>query len=127
MPSPTAVSLRLDAERSHLLESLLADLEPDALHWLAGYVAGLARSATGAAVRHPGATATSPAAAAAVARRATVLYGSQTGNSRRIAERLAEQLNQPVRSPFWGRLRDFCRVLHPNRIDADQEKSQGKG
>lgn len=93
MPSPTSVSLRLDAERSHLLESLLAELEPDALHWLAGYVAGLARSATGAAVRHPGAPATSPAATAAVARRATVLYGSQTGNSRRIAERLAEQLN----------------------------------
>jgi len=93
VPPPTAVSLRLDAERSHLLESLLADLEPDALHWLAGYVAGLAASATGASPRQSPPLAASPASASAAARKATVLYGSQTGNSRRIAERLAEQLN----------------------------------
>jgi sulfite reductase (NADPH) flavoprotein alpha-component len=78
----------LDAERSALLARLTDGLDASALHWISGYAAGLA--ARGA-----------PALAVVSARdrdvdvaptRVTVLYGSQTGNARREAERLVEAL-----------------------------------
>jgi sulfite reductase (NADPH) flavoprotein alpha-component len=78
----------LDAERSALLARLTEGLDAAALHWISGYAAGLA--ARGA-----------PTLAVVPARdrdvevastRITVLYGSQTGNAKREAERLAEAL-----------------------------------
>ncbi len=78
----------LDAERSALLARLTDGLDASALHWISGYAAGLA--ARGA-----------PALAVVSAKdrdvdvaptRVTVLYGSQTGNAKREAERLAEAL-----------------------------------
>ncbi|MBK6436268.1 MAG: assimilatory sulfite reductase (NADPH) flavoprotein subunit [Rhodanobacteraceae bacterium] len=78
----------LNEERSALLARLTEGLDAAALHWISGYAAGLA--ARGA-----------PALAVVPARdrdvdvastRITVLYGSQTGNARREAERLSEAL-----------------------------------
>ncbi|MBK6728124.1 MAG: assimilatory sulfite reductase (NADPH) flavoprotein subunit [Xanthomonadales bacterium] len=78
----------LNEERSALLARLTDGLDAAALHWISGYAAGLA--ARGA-----------PALAVVPARdrdvdvaptRVTVLYGSQTGNAKREAERLQETL-----------------------------------
>ena len=85
----TAPELMLDPQRHRLLEQLTEGLDRAALTWLSGYAAGLA------AHRHSG-VANAPAATTAErgdqASRATILFASQTGNGRRIAERLARSL-----------------------------------
>ncbi|MEI8297254.1 MAG: assimilatory sulfite reductase (NADPH) flavoprotein subunit [Pseudomonadota bacterium] len=70
------------AERLIRLQAAVGDLDPAALYWASGYLAGLAadRSRGGAA------------AVAAPSVRATILYASQTGNGRRVAEKLGRSL-----------------------------------
>jgi sulfite reductase (NADPH) flavoprotein alpha-component len=82
----------LDAERGELLRRVVDGLDAPELQWLSGFAAGVAygRSA-GPAL----ADAVTPAAAANAPRveatgRLAVVYGSQTGNGRRIAERLGQ-------------------------------------
>jgi sulfite reductase (NADPH) flavoprotein alpha-component len=89
----TAVSLPLgplDPERSELLRRVVDGLEPASLQWLSGFASGVAYArGQGDPVRHEG---TSPAAAVAArpesVARLAIVYGSQTGNGKRIAERL---------------------------------------
>lgn len=74
-----------------MLHDLARDLDAEALSWLAGYFAGLAQAAR----RSPGSA--SERAVAAQSQRghglvATVMFGSQTGNARRVAEKLAASL-----------------------------------
>ena len=86
------------------LEQLTADLDAAALHWISGFTAALAfqRGAHGAgALRAPdpraldGAPESPPLAPALVAApRATVLYGSQTGHGRRVAEQLGHAIER---------------------------------
>ena len=77
----------LPEEKSGEILRLLDGLEPAALWWLSGYTAALAGQAAG----------TRAAAAPPVAREAapherlTVVYGSQTGNAKRVAEKLARE------------------------------------
>jgi len=92
--------LPFDPERAERLDALIADLDPAQLLWISGYTAGLAaeRARSGArgflalplvqplAAPHAAATRTTPATAV------TVIYGSQTGNGRRLAERLGRGL-----------------------------------
>ncbi len=79
----------LTEERSALLARLTDGLDAGALNWISGYAAGLAaRSAHGLAV----VPAVEYINSAATALRVTVLYGSQTGNARREAERLLDSL-----------------------------------
>jgi sulfite reductase (NADPH) flavoprotein alpha-component len=70
-----------------LVNELLEGLDPGALSWLSGYFAGVAQG------RQPAKASAAVAAvpAAAAARRLTILYGSQTGNAKRVAEALAER------------------------------------
>lgn len=77
----------LNEERSALLARLTEGLDAAALNWISGYAAGLA-------ARAPAALAVVPAIASGsvAAQRVTVLFGSQTGNAKREAERLAEAL-----------------------------------
>lgn len=81
----------LDSERTGRLDELLVGLDSSTLTWVSGYVAGLAAERARA---HGGAVA---APAAAVANepeaRALVVYASQTGNGRRLAERLERSLS----------------------------------
>lgn len=78
----------LSAEKSVLMARLVEGLEPHALHWLSGYMAGAAAQLTGQhAVAAPGS-----APASQAVQRATVLYGSQTGNAKRVAEQLAHDI-----------------------------------
>lgn len=76
----------ISAEKSELAAQLIQGLDGPALHWLSGYMAGAAAHATG----HAPALATAPAQVAE-SLRLTVLYGSQTGNAKRVAEQLAER------------------------------------
>ena len=70
----------LPEDKVDLLARLTDGLDAPGLWWLSGYAAGLAA--------RPGAR---PAAATDAAARLTVVYGSQTGNARRLAEQLARQ------------------------------------
>ena len=75
----------LPDDRAALLGRLVDGLEPAALYWLSGYAAALAtQTAGGPRVLVP---ALAPNAAASA--RLSIVYGSQTGNARRLAEQLA--------------------------------------
>lgn len=92
-PSP------LPEERKAQLARVVEGLDAPALWWLSGYAAGLAQAVapSPALARLP---VPAPTAIAAAPLRATVVYGSQTGNARRAAEKLAAQLEAagaPVR------------------------------
>ena len=72
--------------RAALLAQLTEGLDASGLWWLSGYASALAGRATASELP------ILPAAAAAAAGAAlTIIYGSQTGNSRRLAEKLAAQ------------------------------------
>jgi sulfite reductase (NADPH) flavoprotein alpha-component len=93
----------LTQEQAVLLAQLTASLDAPRLWWLSGYAAGLAQ-ATGAGVTPQFATQlVGPIASVEGAldtTRLTVVYGSQTGNAKRIAETLVQQLSAdglPVR------------------------------
>ena len=80
----------LDPERSELLLRVVEGLEPATLQWLSGFAAGVAHER--AAARQGGAVTTAapvPAARAEAQARLTIVYGSQTGNSKRVAEKVA--------------------------------------
>ncbi|MGB6241081.1 MAG: assimilatory sulfite reductase (NADPH) flavoprotein subunit [Castellaniella sp.] len=76
----------------HSLIAELADtLESNSLHWLSGYFAGVAQARQPAREAAPPLTvAAAPAPDAAL--RLTILYGSQTGNAKRIATQLHDQI-----------------------------------
>jgi sulfite reductase (NADPH) flavoprotein alpha-component len=74
----------LSKEKLSLLEQLVDGLEAPALHWLSGYAAGLA-------ARLPGSTQPVAAVQAEPQASLTIVYGTQTGNSRMLAERLRQR------------------------------------
>lgn len=83
-------------EQVALINQLLPTLTDAQKIWLSGYLAALCNSAaaTGAVAQ----TATAQPAAApnqvAIPKEATILYGSQTGNSQRLANRFAGKLKE---------------------------------
>jgi sulfite reductase (NADPH) flavoprotein alpha-component len=79
----------LDPERSELLLRVVEGLEPATLQWLSGFAAGVAHERAarqGGVVALPAAA---PAGRAEPQGRLTIVYGSQTGNSKRVAEKVA--------------------------------------
>jgi sulfite reductase (NADPH) flavoprotein alpha-component len=80
-------ALPLPPDRLVHLQQALEGLDGAALTWVSGYVAGLAFERA----RQAGAVAAEPSAPPSPT--ATILYGSQTGNGRRVAERLKSQLD----------------------------------
>lgn len=87
-PSPLA------EERRALLARLVDGLDAPALWWLSGYTAGLAQG------QHAPQLAVLPGGQPQPGQRLTVVYGSQTGNARRAAEKIAQQVEAgglPVR------------------------------
>ena len=83
-PAQTPLSSEPYAQIARLAEGL----DAHGLWWLSGYAAGLARAQVAAAP----ATAVAAAADSLERPRLTVVYGSQTGNARRVAEALAAKL-----------------------------------
>nr|WP_225937939.1 assimilatory sulfite reductase (NADPH) flavoprotein subunit [Myxococcus sp. RHSTA-1-4] len=89
-------------EKGALLLKLVEGLDTAALHWLSGYAAGLAARTAGAGMSAPVSVAAPVSAApeATPASPLTIIYGTQTGNSRMLAERLKRQVESaglPVR------------------------------
>ena len=84
---PTPPSL-LSQEQAALLEQLTGGLDGAGLWWLSGYAAGLARSHVLAPTRPTALAVAEPQTAAQL----TIVYGSQTGNAKRLAERLQQQV-----------------------------------
>lgn len=78
-PSP------LPDERKALLARVVEGLDSPSLWWLSGYAAGLAQ---GHPVPH---LAVLTGGAAQASQRLTIVYGSQTGNARRVAEAAASE------------------------------------
>ncbi|SFS12926.1 sulfite reductase (NADPH) flavoprotein alpha-component [Dyella sp. OK004] len=81
--SPAPAPVPLPEDKARQLDRLLDGLAPHQLYWVAAHSAALA-------ARLP--LATAPKAETAASERVTVLYGSQTGNARRIAEQLGKRL-----------------------------------
>ncbi|WIG56661.1 MAG: Sulfite reductase [NADPH] flavoprotein alpha-component [Rhodanobacteraceae bacterium] len=82
----TLPRLPLPKDRLQQLERLTQDLDSASLWWLSGYAAGLA----GRTAPAPDAFDPRAAAEPVAAPRLAIVYGSQTGNAKRVAERLAQ-------------------------------------
>ena len=136
VPRRPSLPLPLPPERLALVSDLLDDLDPQSLQWLSGYAAGLAAAAT-ARLQREGTTTTNrrdadaitgvattaiPASAppspasltpalvaqpAAAALRVTILYGTQTGNSRRVAASLSDRFTADGVSARLVSARDY--------------------
>src|SRR3546814_11865453 len=80
--------LYLPESKQNLLSELTQGLDPNALNWLSGYLAGIAQNIEPGQFPVP-----APVAAPALAPRQslTILYGSQTGNAQRLATALADR------------------------------------
>jgi sulfite reductase (NADPH) flavoprotein alpha-component len=72
------------------LQKLTAGLSPQQLVWLSGYLYGQATSAGGGAAAAPAALAAPVAVAAPAVEKLTILYGSHTGNGKKIAQQAAD-------------------------------------
>ena len=83
--TPALAPSPLPEERKALLARVVEGLDGPSLWWLSGYAAGLAQ---GNPVPH---LAILPGGAAQASQRLTIVYGSQTGNARREAEKLAAE------------------------------------
>jgi sulfite reductase (NADPH) flavoprotein alpha-component len=91
--------LPISPEKARTAAELIQGLDGYALEWLSGYLAGAAAQLRPVpALVAP--VASAPAAVAAAGQPLTILYGSQTGNAKRLAERLAADVQAaglPVR------------------------------
>jgi sulfite reductase (NADPH) flavoprotein alpha-component len=88
VPAVTVPPSLLSQEQAVLLEQLTDGLDGAALWWLSGYAAGLARSHALPSMRPSALAVAEPQAASQL----TIVYGSQTGNAKRLAEKLARQV-----------------------------------
>ena len=90
---PVLAPIPLAEERRALLAQAVAGLDGASLWWVSGYAAGLAQAqlAPQAASATTLPKAIAPATGTQAAQRLTIVYGSQTGNARRVAEALSQQ------------------------------------
>jgi sulfite reductase (NADPH) flavoprotein alpha-component len=92
-------------EQAELLNRLLPTLTGAQRAWLSGYLTALQDGPASAAVPAAG---TAPAAQApAIAKEATILFGSQTGNSHGLAKKLAKKLEEAGVQVELSSMRDY--------------------
>ena len=85
---PIRALIPLPEEKTGLLTRLVDGLDQASLHWLSGYAAGLAAHA----LQQPFREALPLAAVeSSLLQQLTIVYGSQTGNAKRLAESLARE------------------------------------
>lgn len=99
-------------DQAELLNRLLPTLTESQRVWLSGYLTAPAHSAAGAqAAAASLEAAAAPASAApnepAVPREATVIYGSQTGNSHKLAKKLSDKLQEQGFQTTLSSMGDF--------------------
>ncbi|MFC4600000.1 assimilatory sulfite reductase (NADPH) flavoprotein subunit [Cohnella hongkongensis] len=97
-----------DQEQVDLLNRLLPRLTESQRIWLSGYLSAssVAASAAAAAIA-PAAAPAEAAAAPAAPKEATVLFGSQTGNSSKLAKKLAQRLQEQGVQVSLASMNDF--------------------
>lgn len=125
MSQPAALKSHppLSAEQSGRLMQALDGLDSQALIWVSGFAAGLAQGRQ----TEPLAAAITQEAAPAQAR-LTVLYGSQTGNARRLAEDLATRAEAAGLAVRLLRADDYpLRELRDERLLYVVISTQGDG
>lgn len=87
IPSPPALLSPLTLEQLAKLQEAIRDYSPAQLAWLSGYFWGIANAQTTTVGD------VTPLAPTAAAPHITVISASQTGNARRVAEQLHDELN----------------------------------
>ncbi len=85
-PEPVQTLIPLADDKFELLTRLVDGLDGATLTWLSGYTAGLAARPVQAEREPATLVALDPAP------QATIVFGSQTGNAKRVAEKLARQI-----------------------------------
>ena len=83
--SPPSALLPLNTEQLARIQAATTDLSPTQLAWVSGYFWGVLN-------QQPGAAALTPAPTAVEAPAITLISASQTGNARRVAEALRDDL-----------------------------------
>ncbi|UOQ49974.1 assimilatory sulfite reductase (NADPH) flavoprotein subunit [Gracilibacillus caseinilyticus] len=96
------VNSPFDQKQTEILNQLLPTLTDAQKNWLAGYLAASQANASQAAPA-PEQTATQQVATRTV----TILYGSETGNSQELAEKLSEQLKSIQRDVTISCMDDY--------------------
>ncbi len=138
MSAPNLPATLLGDSRSELLARVVDGLDSHQLYWLSGYAAGLAQRPLSAAVArelnpaaaNPALSVVASAAPAALPAtpRLTLLYGSQTGNARRVAEQLAARLKADGRELRLVRASDYnTRELKDEKLLLVVVSTQGEG
>ena len=98
-------------DQVELLNRLLPTLTPVQRIWLSGYLSASAHLGSGGEAAQTGASAVqavaSDAAPPAVSREVTILFGSQTGNSEKLAKQLKGRLEQQQFQVAVSSMRDF--------------------
>lgn len=121
MTASSSLPTPLGDFRQHPLARELAALSAEQLLWLSGYAYGLAQ-------RGAGAIAAVPATEAKPALTATVLYGSQTGNAKRLAEQLYADLQAQGIQARLLRASDYpTRELAQEKLLLVAISTQGEG
>jgi sulfite reductase (NADPH) flavoprotein alpha-component len=117
------VSAILGEERSALLQRVVEGLPPETLHWMSGYFAGLATQRGPAQELAP-----APVPQAVPEAWLTIIYGTQTNNSRMLAERLKHQAEASGLSVRLHRASDYpVRELAKERLLYIVISTQGDG
>lgn len=94
-------------EQVELLNKLLPTLTEGQKIWLSGYLAATAISGASAAGAPQGAAVAAAPAVPAAPKEATVLFGSQTGNSQKLAKKLAGKLQEQGYQVTLANMSDF--------------------
>jgi sulfite reductase (NADPH) flavoprotein alpha-component len=117
------VNALLGEERSALLQRVVEGLPPETLQWLSGYLAGLATQRGPVQESAP-----APVAQAVPEAWLTIVYGTQTNNSRMLAERLKHQAEASGLSVRLYRASDYpVRELQKERLLYIVISTQGDG
>jgi sulfite reductase (NADPH) flavoprotein alpha-component len=95
-PATEKLALALAEDRTSQIHEAVSGLSTKQLHWVSGYIAGLAAS-----------TSDTNAVEADLASSLTVLYGSQTGNGEQIARALADNARDRGYAVTIASLADF--------------------
>ncbi|GAB7270896.1 hypothetical protein DZS_22900 [Dickeya ananatis] len=125
IPASPTPQLPLSAEQLSRLQAATGDLSPAQLAWLSGYFWGVIQQQPGALAAPTSALASSNAAPPAAI---TLISASQTGNARRVAEQVRDELlaaNLPVTLVNAGDYK-FKQIAQEKTV-ADSHLDAGRG